>query len=151
MYAMAFLSTAERTFLEAASRLAFCNPFLPERLTHERAALGKEFVDEEPVWSFSVSDPDRPRHNVWKISARLEELCPRLRAKLAGGAAASDSDLVLYEDAVLNLLYQRYYTRLVEGRWQFYKEFLHDWRIFFDLAGRTLPSNYEPAHTFACF
>ena len=50
MHTMAFLSSSERAFLRAASNLAFCNPFLPERIPHERAALGDEFVDDEPVW-----------------------------------------------------------------------------------------------------
>jgi len=97
--------------LRAASNLAFCNPFLPERNLHERAALGAEFVEDEPVWSLSVDEPDRRRSNVWRIAAHLEEVCPRLRQKLATGAAANQPDLILYEDAVLNLLYQRYYPR----------------------------------------
>src|SRR5580704_11229121 len=65
---MAFLSSSERGFLPAASRLAFCNPFLPERVAHERAALGDEFVEDAPVWSFSVAEPDRQRSNVWRIA-----------------------------------------------------------------------------------
>lgn len=159
---MAFLSSSERTFLRAASDLAFCNPFLPERILHERAALGAEFVDDEPVWSFSVDEPDRQRSNVWRIASRLEELCPRLRQKLAAGAAANQQDLILYEDAVLNVLYQRYYFRFLEAgsgahagagpaRWRFYGEFLADWRHFFEIDSKPLPSCYEPVHTFACF
>ncbi len=159
---MAFLSSSERAFLRAASNLAFCNPFLPERNLHERAALGTEFVDDEPVWSFSVDEPDRRRSNVWRIAARLEELCPRLRQKLATEAAANQQDLILYEDAVLNLLYQRYYPRFFDAgfgahreagpaRWRFYEQFLADWRHFLEIDTRSLPSCYEPVHTFACF
>jgi transcriptional regulator with AAA-type ATPase domain len=159
---MAFLSSSERGFLRAASRLAFCNPFLPERVAHERAALGDEFVEDEPVWSFSVLDPERRRANVWRIAARLDELCPRLRAKLAAHVAASEEDRVLYEEAVINLLYQRYYPSFLSAafgeqknagasRWRFYAQFLADWRFFFDIDGLVLPSSYEPAHTFACF
>jgi hypothetical protein len=96
---MAFLTSPERAFLRAASRLAFCNPFLPERVEHERAALGSEFADDEPVWSFSILDPERRRTNVWRIGARLEELCPRLRDKLAARTPSSDEDRVLYEEA----------------------------------------------------
>ena len=162
MYIMAFLSSSERGFLRAASNLAFCNPFLPERNLHERAALGAEFVEDEPVWSFSVDEPDRRRSNVWRIAAHLEEVCPRLRQKLATGAAANQPDLILYEDAVLNLLYQRYYPRFFDagfgaqreagaGRWRFYAEFRADWRHFLGIDGRPLPSRYEPVHTFACF
>jgi len=159
---MAFLTSQERAFLRAASRLAFCNPFLPERVEHERAALGSEFADDEPVWSFSILDPERRRTNVWRIAARLEELCPRLRDKLAAHTASTDEDRVLYEEAVLNLLYQRYYPRFFEAsfgaqksasasRWRFYSQFLLDWRHFFEIEGLSLPSTYEPAHTFACF
>ena len=159
---MAFLSSSERGFLRAASRLAFCNPFLPERVTHERAALGAEFVDDEPVWSFSVNEPDRRRSNVWRIGARLDELCPVLRSKLASRVAANEEDRVLYEDGVLNLLYHRYYPRFFDAssgerkgadpsRWRFYTQFLADWRHFFEIEGLSLPSGYEPAHTFACF
>ncbi|MGO9227651.1 MAG: sigma 54-interacting transcriptional regulator [Bryobacteraceae bacterium] len=159
---MSFLSSSERAFLRAASNLAFCNPFLPERIQHERAALGAEFVEDEPVWSFSVDEPDRRRSNVWRIAARLEELCPRLRRKLDMGAAASQQDLILYEDAILNLLYQRYYPRFFEAgfgahreagtaRWRFYEQFLADWRHFLEIESRSLPSCYEPVHAFACF
>ena len=159
---MAFLSSSERGFLRAASNLAFCNPFLPERTLLERAALGGEFVDDEPIWSFSVDEPDRPRSNVWRIAARLEDLCPRLQRKLATGAAANERDLTLYEDAGLNLLYQRFYPRFFEAgfgahreagaaRWRFYDQFLADWRHFLAIDAAPLPSRYEPAHTFACF
>jgi transcriptional regulator with AAA-type ATPase domain len=159
---MAFLTSFERAFLRAASRLAFCNPFLPERVEHERAALGGEFVDDEPVWSFSVSEPERRRANVWHIAAHLDELCPRLRDKIAAGAPVSEEDRVLYEEGVLNLLYQRYYPRFFEAgfgeqksagapRWRFYLQFLADWRYFFEIEGLSLPSGYDPAHTFACY
>ena len=159
---MAFLSSSERAFLRAASRLAFCNPFLPERMEHERSALGAEFVDDEPVWSFSIHEPERRRANVWRIAARLDELCPRLRGKLAARVTANEEDRGLYEEAILNLLYQRYYPRFFDAgfgeqrgagaaRWRFYSQFLSDWRYFFEIEGLSLPSSYEPAHTFACF
>ncbi len=157
---MTFLNSAERTFLRAASSLAFCNPFLPERISHERAALGSEFVPDEPVWSFSVDEPERTRSNVWRIAARLEALCPELRRRLAAGASAAEQDLVLYEDAILNLLYQRNYqlfydagfgSRTAAGaaRWRFYEAFLADWREFLG-DNIALPTRYEPVHTFAC-
>jgi len=159
---MTFLSSSERGFLRAASNLAFCNPFLPERLRHERAALGAECVEDEPVWSFSVDEPDRRRAIVWRIAARMEELCPRLRRKLTTGVAANRQDLMLYEEAVLSLLYQRYYARFFEAefgtareagaaRWRFYEQFRADWAYFLEIETRPLPSCYEPVHTFACF
>src|SRR6185369_7949884 len=71
-------------------------------------------------------------------------------------------DLALYEDAILHLLYQRYYSRFFEaefgqadrrphnGSWRFYQDFLIDWRRFFGIDGVAFPP-IDPAHTFACF
>src|SRR3712207_5094780 len=42
---MLFSSPADAAFALTISRLAYCNPFLPERIEHERDALGPEFVD----------------------------------------------------------------------------------------------------------
>lgn len=159
---MALLSARDRHFLEPVSRLAYCNPFLPERADYERAALGSEYREGEEVWSMPVDEPERPRANVWRIAERLEPLAAKLRDTLRGGARATPAELVLYEDAVLHLLYQRYYPRFfsaafgtgarsASGRWRFYQEFLEDWRGFFDVPGIDFPSRHEPRHTFACF
>jgi hypothetical protein len=143
---MSFLSRSERAFLRAVSQLAYCNPFLPERVECERAALGSDFLEGEPVWSLPVDQPERPRANVWRIVERLEPLAEQLRNRLT--AQAGDQDLRLYEDAVLHLLYQRYYGRIVESQWHCYRDFLADWRHFFRLEG---VGRHDPCHTFACF
>src|ERR1051326_1768101 len=155
-----FLNSTERGLLEAVSRLAYANPFLPERVECERAVLGAEFVEGEPVWSYRAEDPE-PRANVWRISARLEPLIEELRRRLERGARAAEGDLVLYEDAVLHALYQRCYQHFYDagfgaaqtsaGRWRFYSTFLADWKHFFVMEGVRLPSGHEPRHTFACF
>jgi transcriptional regulator with AAA-type ATPase domain len=157
---MRFISTTERSFLEAVSGLASSNPFLPEHTAFERAALGTDFVEGEPVWSLPVDQPERPRANIWRIAARLEILTKELRDRLHSGISAPERDLVLYESAVERLLYQRFYPRFYDatlgaasrqpGRWQFYREFLADWRHFFHPSLR-LPSGHDPSHTFACF
>jgi hypothetical protein len=72
---------AERALLRTVSDLAYANPFLPQRVTLERAVLGAEFVEGEPVWSMRVDQPDQPRANVWKIIALLEPLVERLRER----------------------------------------------------------------------
>src|SRR5215467_2360597 len=110
---MSLLADHERSFLEAVSNLAFCNPFLPERTKYERLALGDSFVEGEPVWSMAVDHPDRPRANVWRVIDRLDPLIQVLRKRLQDGKKASPSELALYEDGVLHLLYQRYYHRFV--------------------------------------
>src|SRR5687768_14422908 len=40
-----FDSPAEAQFAHTISDVAYCNPFLPERIEYERVALGEEFVD----------------------------------------------------------------------------------------------------------
>ncbi len=144
------LSNEERSFLQAVSELAYCNPFLPERTQIERAALGRDFVEGEPVWSQTVDNPDQPRANVWKIFDRLEPLMNRLRERIS-----TDRDLALYQDAAIHFLYQRYYNRFYSAgfgpdaakpnraKWAFFRDFIADWNRFFD--------NGDPAHTFACF
>jgi hypothetical protein len=160
---MPFLTPQQRAFLQAVSQLAYANPFLPERVDFERAALGDAFIPGEPVWSQQVHDPEQPRANVWRIVERVEALAAQLQARLAQGAAAPEADLLLYEDAVLHLLYQRYYRHFFDAafgppaatsdpaRWRFYNNFLADWRRFFHVEGARLPTGHDPRHTFACF
>ncbi|HLY20036.1 MAG TPA: sigma 54-interacting transcriptional regulator [Bryobacteraceae bacterium] len=160
---MLFLTPQHRAFLHAVSQLAYANPFLPERVEFERAALGDAFIAGEPVWSQHVRDPEEPRANVWRIVERLEPLAEQLQARLRQGADASEADLLAYEDVVLHLLYQRYYRHFFDaafgpaaahgdaGRWRFYNNFLADWRHFFQIEALRLPTNHDPRHTFACF
>jgi len=158
---MAFLNSSERAFLRAVSEFSYCNPFLPEHTEFERAALGSEYVQGEPVWSQQVENPEKPRENVWRIFAKLEPLAKELRTRVAQGAATRASDLVLYEDAILHLLYQRFYPRFYAAsfgsgvrpgmQWAFYREFLQDWRAFLEIDGVRLPSGHQPALTFSIF
>src|SRR6516164_9153018 len=110
---MAFLTAAQRAMLRAASRLGYCNPFLPERVEAERAVLGADFVEGEPVWSYRDARQG-PRENVWRVYRKLEPLLETLRGRLHE-AAAGGSDLVLYEDAALQLLYTRYYRNFFDA------------------------------------
>ncbi|HLJ44702.1 MAG TPA: sigma 54-interacting transcriptional regulator [Bryobacteraceae bacterium] len=159
---MALITPADRPFLSAVSQLAYCNPFIPERIRCEREALGGDFVEGEPVWSLPVDEPERPRENVWRIVERLERTVHSLREKLCEGVEASQRDVVLYEDAAVHLLYQRYYRRFFDAsfgtaanagphRWNFYREFLEDWRHFFAIDRVDFPTHHEPRHTFAVF
>src|SRR5579863_1954100 len=148
---MAFLSGRERNFLEAVTGLAYSNPFLPERTRFERAALGTDYLESADVWSLSVDEPERPRSNVWRIAERLEPLAEQLRQRLTI-KQPPELELALYQEAILQLLYQRFYSKLYEasfgnssgdGRWRFYSEFRIAWRHFFEL-GIKLPSEHEP-------
>jgi hypothetical protein len=159
---MRFVSPSERAFLNSVSQLAYCNPFLPEWVESERAALGGDFVEGEPVRSFSVIEPRRPRANIWRIVDKLEKLATELRARLNQPEHITERDLMLYEDGVIYLLYQRFYKHFYEasfeptaggarGCWRFYQEFLEEWTRFFAIKGVTFPTRHEPRHTFACF
>ena len=156
---MAFLTAPQRAMLRAASRLGYCNPFLPDRVEAERAVLGPDFVEGEPVWSYR--DPRQgPRENVWRVYRKLEPLLETSRSRLRE-ATAGGPDLVLYEDAVLQFLYTRYYRNFYDagfgatardpGRWRFYSAFRADWRRFLESDGIRFPTGHDPRHTFACF
>jgi DNA-binding NtrC family response regulator len=159
---MAFLSGTQRGLLRAVSQLGYCNPFLTERVDLERAVLGGEFVEGEPVWSYRAEQPG-PRENVWRIQGRLTPVMEQLRERLREGAPAREQDPVLYEDAVLHLLYTRYYRSFYDAgfgpdaeknpgvRWRFFANFLADWRHFFEIDGVRFPTGHDPRHTFACY
>ncbi|HUA57223.1 MAG TPA: sigma 54-interacting transcriptional regulator [Verrucomicrobiae bacterium] len=154
-----YIADGDRAFLEAVSKLGYCNPFLPERVEWERQALGERFSESEPVWSQLVENPEEPRRNVLRLVARLEPCVESIRASLSEGGM-TDREGVLYEDAVLFLLFHRYEQTLVDadaassrgetGAWRFYTRFLADWKHFFP-EDTPLPTGHEPKHTFACF
>jgi len=156
---VAFVSAPERFLLRIASDLAYSNPFIPERVELERSALGAEFVEGEPVWSVQVEDPDRPRTNVWKIIALLEPLVERLRRHLERAHDISASDLALYQDAVLHVMYHHAFPYFVETifssskqkRMSFYTRFQAEWERYFQIPGVSLPTKHDPGHIFACF
>jgi hypothetical protein len=159
---MAFLSATNRRFLQAVSHLLYANPFLPEMVTYERQALQGEAADEDPMWSASVSDPDKVRANTWLIMKRLTPMVKTLRASLAhGSAAATEGELTLYEDGLLYFFYYKHYAQLLQatfhgsvrdkGRWLFYRDFCDEWQHYFAIPNVTLPAGHQARHTFACY
>lgn len=113
---MALFSPAERRFLNATASLGYSNPFLPERIEWERAALGREYLENEPVWSVSVADPEADLPNILRIYEKLGGLIESLHGRLAAVRDLQPEDLAAYEDSVHSLLYQRYYSELSPGR-----------------------------------
>lgn len=153
-----FLSGQESRFLEAVSGVVYANPFLPELAESERRALGDAFVEGPDHWSMTVADPLAPRANPWLIYERVEPLLGELRERLAGTRRVQREELALYEDAVLFYLYFRYNDRTyavvtgsAEPQWDFYREFLDDWKRYFAIPGVEWPTGHTPAHTFACY
>jgi len=160
-YMAAFLSSAERAFLQAVRGVAYSNPFLPESLEYERQALGDEFERDQLVWSFRVDDPEASG-NRSRIAGRLETLLPVSRQRLAEGATATADDLRRYEDAVLFLLFYRHakalkavvVTAMAEERQagpvRAFVAFRRDWARFLEIPGVHIPGRLDVAHAFAC-
>jgi hypothetical protein len=151
MHATRLLSDRERALAEAISRLAYGNPFGPERLTWERQALGDEFTPFDVVWH---SRGDAVNPNLLKIAPRAEELAVALRERLAGKRAGKE-ELGLYRDLVSYVLYGRYQQRFYEAildpkagerrsAFGFYRDFAADLAWFLD-------ETVDAAHLFAVF
>jgi len=147
----------ERDFATAVSRLAYVNPFLPERIEWERRALGAEHIRFDAVWH-AGADLLGQNPNEARIAERLAGLAETLRERLAGGARATAEELDTYQDLVFYLLYYRYQADLhaalggVDRRpdFAFYADFAADCERFLALAGGRARSRFDPAHLFAC-
>ncbi|HYN21103.1 MAG TPA: sigma 54-interacting transcriptional regulator [Thermoanaerobaculia bacterium] len=160
MKSQPLLSDREQDLLEAVSRLAYGNPFGPERIEWERQALGDEFVASDLVWH-SRADSTNP--NVPRIAARAEELAGVLRERFAGARPAREQRelLGLYFDLVLYVLYGRYQARLFavisdpiagerRAAFSFYRDFAEDLGWFLDIPPLRREETPDPAHLFAC-
>ncbi len=159
---MAILSAKDRRKAEAIAGIGYCNPFLADRVELERTALGSEFTDYRPVMHLRTGlGPEELFPNVWRLRELARSLAEKMRARLSAGKPASEEDLILYEDLVLYLLYGRYASNIggllaesLKGakpgtRIPFWPQFRREFREFLELPGRTLPSQYDPAHVLA--
>ena len=91
---MDVFSRQDRHFLSSVAKLGYGNPFLPERITFEKAALGRQFVPGGEVWSASVSDPDAESPNVTSIYKKLTALMEVLPQRLAAAPDVREEELV---------------------------------------------------------
>src|SRR5438046_10635242 len=152
---MGFMSGEERALSAALPRLGYANPFLPELIEAERAALEPAFVHADRVWSVRA-DRTVQNPNIARLGERAAALAATLRERLAAGAEPAASDRGLYEDVVLYLLYTRYENDLFDlvvqpadasdtgRRVPFYEKFRADCQHFLDLPGVPLPGLQEP-------
>ena len=163
---MSVFSPSERRFAEAIARLAHSNPFLPERVESERAALGKEFSEVGTVWSAVRADLEPPDlHPERPNIARLRELAwtaaERARERLLARKSDMRSDeLELYEDLALYALFARYEVELYAlstdetksiPKFSAYPRFQRDFDRLLVEPGVPLPSGLGPTHTIALF
>ena len=103
---MRLMTPEEQRLAEAISRLAFCNPFLPERIAAERQALGPGFIAGGTLWH--ASGAPAPAPNIGAIRERAEALSEQLAARLTAGPRPEAEELSLYEDVVVYRLFSRY-------------------------------------------
>jgi len=155
---MPFLTGSDRAFAQAIAALVHANPFLPERIEWERAALGPDFVATGTLWHARSDLDDHP--NLAKLSRRVEALAETLRGRLAAGARPGAEELALYEDLVVYLLYSRHQENLLHlvetrgaatGRVAFYDAFTRDLEGFLAVPDGAFPARQDAAHLFACF
>ncbi len=156
------LTTDERSLAEAISAAAYCNPFLPERIEHERSALGQDFVEGTQPWNVH---PDSLNQNLLQLQQRAEKLVETLLARLQEGKRLAKCDVAPYEDVVLFVLYHRFLplfqeligdqsagaTRPARRAVVFYRDFSADASRFFNHPSARQPSPNDLAHLFACF
>ena len=147
------LSSEDLTFLEALSRLTYCNPFEPERIELERSVLGDEYTTENVAsWSRTEATDRHERPNVVRITQRAGQLAERLRDKQASGNPLEGDAARLYDDLVTYVLYYRHVGKseqaAIKPMWRAFASGRDD--FFAPLAPSTRPSREESAHLFAC-
>ena len=146
---------SDRKFAQAVSKIAFANPFLPERVEFEKEALGKKFdPDTRPFWSWTLNDElDRP--NNLMLERLVTELTTKLREKISSAESISKEDFQLYDDLALYVLYYSTIFDLVgdseedylaQSDWDKFREAFEYWM---NIDGKKSPSYSDSAHVFA--
>jgi transcriptional regulator of acetoin/glycerol metabolism len=150
----------ERAFATGISKLAYCNPFVPERIDYEREALREEFVGADSVWNIRAN-ADGDRQNIGLLQVRSEQLAETIRARLVNHVRPTEAEWELYEDLILYVLYHTCrddFTELIElvqkqrtaGKIAFYKPFAERCLYFLNVPESRIEPRYHPQHIFAC-
>ena len=146
---------SDRKFAQAISKIAFANPFLPERVEFEKETLGKKFdPDTRPFWSWTLNDElDRPNNLL--LEKLVLELATKLRAKIISADSIDAEDFLLYDDLALYVLYystiietvdEAKMEACIESNWdKFHKEFEH----WMNIDGKKSPSYGQAEHVYA--
>jgi transcriptional regulator with AAA-type ATPase domain len=156
----------EQRFASAVSRVAYDNPFAPERIESERVALGDSFSESGAVWApdgahLTPQQFHRERPNVIRLRDLSWHLAAALRTRLdQKPSQLRDDELLLYEDLCLYALYARYELSLYElaidesgqaRKVGFFPAFKRDFERLLVEPGLTLPSGLNAATALAFF
>jgi transcriptional regulator with AAA-type ATPase domain len=158
---MSVFTPAERRCAEIVAQLAYCNPFLPERIECERAALGDEFDERYAQWNLQSELPLSP--NVERLVARCEALLAAVRDRVATADMLAGREAELYDDVLLFVLFHRLRDRIpgAEAARQtadmkrrlanVYDDLLKYAHPFLSFRETQRPLSVEAPHLFACF
>lgn len=156
----------ERRFATAVSRIAYDNPFSPERIESERVALGSDFTDSGAVWTpdgaqLVTQQFHRERPNVIRLRDLSWHLALALRSRLDEQRSQLNAEeLLLYEDLCLYALFARYELSLYElviddssqqRKAHFYPAFKRDFERLLVEPQLDLPSSLSAAGALAFF
>ncbi len=157
---VALFSEADRHFAAAILRMNRSNPFLPERIEAERAALGPDFVERGADWN-RRPPAGEPSANHRTLTTRCAAAVDRVRQAWPREGRVAADDAAAYEAMVGYWLYQSYAARFdavilaaFEGKGgepvDFYPAFKADAEARFDLPGlREHFPEQGAAHLFA--
>ncbi len=161
---MAILSNRDLKVAEAIGQIGYCNPFLPERLALERAALGGDFRCADPVINLPPdADIKTIFPNFVALRERAEVLSETMRSKLLSGVSPTELELRIYQNMAMYLLYNRHMSYLdnlatapanrtksaqSSAAWD---DFQRDFHAYLQLPGLPLPQHFKADHSFAVF
>ena len=161
---MAILSSRDLQVAEAIGQIGYCNPFLPERLELERAALGRDFCCADPVINLPPNADLQTIFPNFVAARRAQVLSETMRRKLLrSGTIPSERELRIYQNMAMYLLYNRHMSYLdtvaatpAEGAKNAqssaaWKDFQRDFAAYLQLPGLPLPKHFEARHSFAVF
>jgi len=159
---MPIFRTEDHELAAAIGTLSSTNPFLEDRVRAERQVLGDEFVPGKRVWAVEANLlGDNP--NLARLQARAEELVARARRRLVEQRRPRATELLLYEELALYVLFYRYEKRFYDhivstddprqGTMDLpsYREFSEDVEHFLGIDTLRRAEDLAPAHLFALF
>lgn len=150
---------ADRDFAMAMQRVNACNPFLPERIVAERAALGGEFVLAGAEWNTRPPTASAtPNHE--RLLRRCREVAERARWRWPKDGRVVEADVAGFEALAGFALYQGNAARFdglilagLEGRAaaavDFYPAFRAEAEASFGLPGLRERPEFAVPHLFA--
>lgn len=105
--ASTIFSPHDRRFAQAIGDLAYCNPFLPQRIAFEKLVLGDQFDSHLADWNVRAgAEKDHP--NLTRVIERSRQLLMQTLARLTKAnheAVISAEDASLYFDLTLFVVY----------------------------------------------